>query len=164
VDFSTTQPQDELSALGRRILTDRATAARLAELEQAGLGTDAALWSELARAGLLAAALPGSAGGDGYGLAEQCSILTEIGRAVAPVPYLAAIVLGAGAIARFGSGEQIGRWAAPAATGKLIITAALAEPDCDDPRTPATRASYEAGTWQLSGTKTTVPAGQSAGL
>jgi len=164
VDFSTTQPQDELSALGRRILTDRATPARLAELEQAGLGTDAALWSELAATGILAAALPGTAGGDSYGLAEQCSILTEIGRAVAPVPYLAAIVLGAGAIARFGSGEQVRRWALPAATGELVITAALAEPDCDDPRTPATRASYEGGTWQLSGTKTTVPAGPSAGL
>jgi len=159
-----TQSQDELSALGRRILTDRATPARLAELEQAGLGFDAALWSELAAAGILAAALPGSAGGDGYGLAEQCSILTEIGRAVAPVPYLAAIVLGAGAIAGFGSDEQVRRWAVPAAAGELVITAALAEPDSDDPRTPATRASYAGGAWQLSGTKTTVPAGTSAAL
>ncbi len=159
-----TQSQDELSALGRRILTDRATPARLAELEQAGLGFDAALWSGLAAAGILAAALPRNAGGDGYGLAEQCSVLTEIGRAVAPVPYLSAIVLGAGAIARFGSDEQVRRWAVPAGAGELIITAALAEPDGDDPRTPATRASYEGGTWQLSGTKTTVPAGTSAAL
>jgi len=74
-----TQAQDELSALARRILSDRVTADRLAELEAAGLGFDAALWADLAGAGILAAALPEAAGGDGYGLTEQCSILVECG-------------------------------------------------------------------------------------
>ena len=43
---------------------------------------------------VLAAALPESLGGVGLGLLDQCSVLTEIGRAVAPAPYLASIVLG----------------------------------------------------------------------
>lgn len=164
MDFSITQAQQELSALARRILADRTTPDRLAELEQAGQGLDADLWAALAGAGVLGAAVPENAGGDGYGLAEQCSILAEIGRAVAPAPYLESVVLGAGAIARFGSDEQVKRWAAPAAAGELIITAALAEPGSDDPRTPAVRASYAAGTWRLHGTKTTVPAGLPAAL
>jgi len=175
VDFSATQAQDELSALGRRILTDRVTADRLAELERGGQGFDADLWGELAAAGMLGAALPDSVGGDGFGLAEQCSILAEVGRAVAPVPYLETIVLGAGAIARFGSAGQVTRWAVPAATGRLVITAALAEPGDDDPRAPSVRAERAERTerggreraeraWRLRGTKTTVPAGLPAAL
>jgi 3-oxocholest-4-en-26-oyl-CoA dehydrogenase beta subunit len=164
VDFSITQAQAELSALSRRILTDQATPARLAELEQAGAGVDEALWADLAGAGVLSATLPGLAGGDGFGLAEQCSILTEIGRAVAPAPFLESIVLGAGAIAAFGSVEQVRRWAEPAAAGDLILTAALAEPDSDDPRLPRTRAIRAGDRWRLDGVKSTVQAGSSARL
>jgi alkylation response protein AidB-like acyl-CoA dehydrogenase len=164
VDFSLTQAQEELSGLARRILTDRATPSRLAELEQAGTGFDPVLWADLSGAGVLSAALPAEAGGDGFGLAEQCSILIEIGRAVAPAPYLESVVLGAGAIVAFGTGEQISRWSAPAAAGDLVITAALAEPGGRDPAEPATRAERSAGGWRLSGTKTAVPAGAAAGL
>ncbi len=164
MDFSLTQPQDELSALCRRILGDHATPARLAELEQAGSGFDPELWADLAAAGVLGATLPSDAGGDGYGLAEQCSILTEVGRAVAPAPFLATVVLGAGAIARFGTPEQCQRWAAPAAAGNLVLTAALAEPCGDDPLSPGTRATRSGKAWHLDGAKTTVPAGAHAGL
>lgn len=164
MDFSVTQAQEELSALSRRILGDQATPQRLSELEAAGDRFDPALWADLAGAGVLSAALPEPVGGAGYGLAEQCSILTELGRAVAPVPYLASIVLGAGAIAEFGTGEQIARWAAPAAAGQLIVTAALAEPDADDPRAPSTRAQRSDGRWLLTGTKTTVQAAARADL
>jgi alkylation response protein AidB-like acyl-CoA dehydrogenase len=164
VDFSITQTQEDLSALARRILTDTQPPDRLTELDRAGLGFDRALWSKLATAGILSAAVPENAGGDGLGLLEQCSVLTEIGRAVARAPYLSSIVLGAGAIAAFGSAEQVSRWAGPAATGDLVIAAALAEPGTSDPRTPATRAEPVAGGWLLTGTKTTVPAGEDAGL
>jgi acyl-CoA dehydrogenase len=164
VDFAFTQAQEELSSLIRRILADHSTPDRLSELGQAGQGFDATLWAYLAEAGILAAALPEGAGGDGYGLAEQCSILTEIGRAVARVPYLSSIVLGASAIARFGTDEQVTRWAIPASAGDLVVTAALAEPDGDDPRAPAARAERSARGWRLGGTKTAVPAGEAAGL
>ncbi|HET9896597.1 MAG TPA: acyl-CoA dehydrogenase family protein [Streptosporangiaceae bacterium] len=164
MDFCGTSAQDELSALGRRILSDRVTPGRLAELEQAGVGIDERLWAELASAGILSAALPAQAGGDGYGLAEQCSILIEAGRVLAPVPYLESIVLGAGVIARFGSPDQVARYAAKAAAGELVIAPALAEPGCDDLGTPGTRAEPCAGGWVLSGAKTSVQAGASAGL
>jgi acyl-CoA dehydrogenase len=164
VDFSITQTQEELSALARRILTDKETAERLAELDDAGLGFDEDLWSSLAAAGVLSAALPENAGGDGLGLLEQCSLLTEIGRAVARAPYLSSIMLGAGAIARFGSAEQVARWATPAASGNLIIAAALSEPDGEDPRTPVTVAEPAGANWLLRGAKTAVQAGPVARL
>jgi len=164
VDFSVTQAQQELSSLSRQILTDRATPERLTELERAESGMDQALWTELAAAGVLAAALPEGVGGDGYGLGEQCSILIEVGRAVAPVPYLESIVLGAGAIAAFGSEEQVLAYAAPGAAGELVITVTLTEPDGSDPGAPSTRAERTGAGWRLTGVKSAVPTGASAGL
>jgi 3-oxocholest-4-en-26-oyl-CoA dehydrogenase beta subunit len=176
MDFLLNEKQREFAALGRLILADQTTPQRQREVEAGGDRFDPVLWADLARAGILAAALPEALGGAGLGLLEQCSVLEEIGRAVAPVPYLASIVLGAGAIARFGTPDQQERWAAPAGRGELILTAALSEEDSDDPRTPTASAervpgnpptaSAErvAGRWLLTGAKTAVPAGRRADL
>jgi len=159
LDFSVTPAQEDLSALSRRILTDRVTPDRLAKLEREGLGFDEAVWSDLAAAGILSAALPERIGGDGFGLSEQCSILIELGRTVAPAPYLETIVLGAGALSDHPAG-----YAAAAARGELIIAPALAEPVGYDLTRPGTRAVRADGGWRLSGTKTAVPYGAVAGL
>jgi 3-oxocholest-4-en-26-oyl-CoA dehydrogenase beta subunit len=161
MDFARNEAQQELAALSRRILDGVPEGRR----HVAGAdGFDPALWADLAGAGILAAALPESVGGAGLGLLEQCSVLAELGRAVAPVPYLASIVLGAGAVAEFGTPAQRSHWAAPAARGEVILTAALSEEDSDDPRAPAVSAQYAGGRWRLSGAKTTVPAGTQADL
>ena len=177
MDFLPNEAQQELSALSRRILTQRVTPQRLSEVEAAGDRFDPALWADLASAGILAAALPDSLGGAGLGLLEQCSVLAEIGRTVAPAPYLASIVLGAGALAQFGTPEQQHQWAGPAGRGELILTAALSEEDGDDPRAPAASAERMKGDgeggmgrwaggggWLLSGVKTAVLAAPRAGL
>jgi alkylation response protein AidB-like acyl-CoA dehydrogenase len=91
-------------------------------------------------------------------------VLVEIGRTVAPVPYLPSIVLGASALATFGSPDQQERWAGPAARGELILAAALAEDDGEDAGIPATTAHWSDGGWQLTGAKTTVLAGAVADL
>ena len=170
MNFTQNESQRELAILSRRILTDRLTPERLAAAEAGGDRFDPALWASLAGAGILAAALPESLGGAGLGLLEQCSVLTELGRAVAPVPYLASIVLGAGALAAFGTPDQQRRWAAPAGRGELILTAALPEEDGDDPRVPSAGAERvkgdgeAGGGWLLSGVKTAVFAAPLAAL
>ncbi len=164
MDFFLNDNQQELSALARRVLTDRVTEDRLREVEASGDRFDPALWADLAKAGILAAGLPESLGGAGLGLLEQCSVLAEIGRTVAPAPYLASIVLGAGALARFGTPDQQRRWAEPAGRGEIVLSAALSEEDGDDPRVPAASAERVAGRWLLSGVKTAVLAGAQADL
>jgi len=164
MDFILNESQQELAALSRRVLADHATPQRLREVEAGGDRFDPALWADLAGTGILAATLPEPLGGAGLGLLEQCSVLEEAGRAVAPAPFLASIVLGAGALAQFGTPDQQKRWAAPAGRGELILTAALAEEDGGDPSAPAARAERLAGRWRLTGTKTAVPAGPRAGL
>jgi 3-oxocholest-4-en-26-oyl-CoA dehydrogenase beta subunit len=144
MDFSRSEAQTELAGLTRKILAER--------------GTPERQWADLASAGVLAAGLPEALGGAGLGLLEQCSVLAEIGRAVSPVPYLPSAVLGAGAIAAFGSAEQWRRWGVRAADGSAVLTAALSEEDGDDPSSPSARAERVGGRWRLSGVKTVVPA------
>jgi alkylation response protein AidB-like acyl-CoA dehydrogenase len=164
VEFTESESQAELAGLAREILAKQLTEQRLREVEAGGDRFDAALWADLAGAGVLAAALPEPLGGSGLGLLEQCSVLIELGRAVAPVPYLASVVLGAGGVARFGTAEQQRRWAEPAGRGELILTAALAEEDGDDPAAPSAVAQPDGDGWLVSGVKTTVPAAPLAGL
>ncbi|HXW44167.1 MAG TPA: acyl-CoA dehydrogenase family protein [Streptosporangiaceae bacterium] len=152
MDFTLTQAQDDLGALARKILTDHTV-----QRPREGTGFDPALWADLATTGVLSAALPESVGGVGLGLLEQCTVLAEIGRAVAAAPYLASIVLGASAIASFGTAEQQEQWAEPAARGDVVLTAALAEQE-------HTVAEQTADGWLLAGAKTTVDAGAFADL
>jgi alkylation response protein AidB-like acyl-CoA dehydrogenase len=150
MDFSLSEAQTEIAGLARKILVERDSPQRQ--------------WADLAAAGVLAAGLPESLGGAGLGFLEQCSVLTEAGRSASPVPYLPSIVLGAGAIAAFGSADQQRRWAAPAGNGSLLITAALAEEDSDDPASPSAVAERAGDGWRLSGVKTAVPAVREADL
>ena len=159
MDFSLTESQTEIAGLARKILAEQDGAG--------GRGGAERQWADLAAAGVLAAGLPEPLGGAGLGFLEQCSVLAEAGRAVSPVPYLSSLVLGAGAIAAFGTADQQRRWAAPAGDGSVVLTAALAEEDSLDPASPSTRAEPaggSAGGWRLSGVKTAVPALPRAGL
>jgi len=147
VDFGVSESQVEIAGLARKILAERE-----------------APWADLAAAGVLAAGLPADLDGSGLGLAEQCSVLIELGRAASEVPYLASVVLGAGALAEFGTAAQQREWAGPAGQGSVVLTAALAEEDGDDPLSPSTSAARDDGQWVLSGVKTAVEAAPEASL
>jgi len=156
MDFSLSEAQTEIAGLARKILAEQGGAG--------GRGGAERQWTDLAAAGVLAAGLPESLGGAGLGFPEQCSVLSEAGRAVSPVPYLSSLVLGAGALAAFGPADQQRRWAAPAGDGSVVLTAALAEEDSLDPASPSTTAERAGDGWRLSGVKTAVPALSRAGL
>ncbi len=163
MDFQLDDDQKALSELAARILADRATPAAVSAVEQAaaggGDGVDHALWADLAAAGLLAAPLAEESGGAGMGLIGACAVLEEVGRRVAPVPYLEC-VLSALAIERFGSGPLRDRLGAMA-TGTFVVTPALVEPQAA-PRRPATRAVPDGDGWRLDGEKICVPCGLAA--
>jgi acyl-CoA dehydrogenase len=165
MDFALTQTQTELAALVRQIAGDHVTRDLLARLDRSGdVRFDRALWSALAGAGVLSAALPESLGGGGLGVLETSSVLIELGRAVAPVPYLTSIAVGAAALAEFGTAEQQAAFAEPAGRGELIITAALVEDLADSPVSLTSRAVADGGSWVLTGAKAVVPFGTVADL
>src|SRR5512143_218420 len=95
MDFSFTEDQEALRQLTRKILDDHLTHERLKAIEATPEWFDRTVWAELAKASLLGVALPEDVGGGGLGFVELCIVLEEIGRAVAPVPAWATLVLGA---------------------------------------------------------------------
>jgi 3-oxo-4-pregnene-20-carboxyl-CoA dehydrogenase alpha subunit len=135
LDFSPTESQREIADLAGRLLGS----------------TDP--WKELARAGLLSLSLPPELGGDGLGVLETAALLTEVGRRAAPVPALATLMTGVLPIVRWGDGDLRRALLPPAATGELILTAAVREPSDPMPAIPA--ATVTDGT--VSGTKVGVP-------
>jgi acyl-CoA dehydrogenase len=153
MDFELRESQVELASLTRQILEDKTTPERLRALSPPYFDRD--LWSSLASAGVVAAALPESIGGGGLDFLEQCSVLIEIGRTVAPVPYLPT-VLGAAALGYFGTDAQRSTWAAPAASGSAVLALALAEELNDDPESPQTLAEPDGDGWRLTGAKAVV--------
>ncbi|MCK0089212.1 acyl-CoA/acyl-ACP dehydrogenase [Rhodococcus sp. F64268] len=156
MDFTLTEAQQDLSELTRSIVTDIVTNEHQRGLDAAEDRTDHILWDALASSGVLGAALPDSVGGDGFGPLEQASILIELGRAAATVPYLTSIVVSASAIAEFGTKEQIEEWGEPAGSGEKILTAALTEEVNDDPLHPVTSATTSGSGHILTGTKIVV--------
>ena len=162
MEFSFTEEQEALRELARQILEDHVTQERLKAVEKDPEWFDRKVWGELAKANLLGVAIPEEHGGGGCGLIELCLLLEQVGRAVAPVPALATLVLGALPIAEFGSNEQRRRWLPRVAAGDAVLSAALVEAGNDDPAGPTTSARRDGAGWRLDGVKVCVPAGHLA--
>src|SRR4051812_8448221 len=141
MDFSFSEEQQEIQKLAGQILGDKVTHERLKEIEASPDWFDRDVWSELGKAGLLGISLPEDVGGGGFGILEATLILEEIGRTVAPVPYLPTVVLAALPIAEFGNDEQRKRLLPGVAEGDVILTAALSEELNVDPASPSTKAT-----------------------
>jgi alkylation response protein AidB-like acyl-CoA dehydrogenase len=124
MDFELSPDQRELTDLAERIFTERATTARVAEIEADPDRIDRELWTLLADAGLLGLSLPPEFGGSGAGLLELCLVLEQQGRRVAPVPLWPTLLLGAFPIAMLGNDAQQERWLPPVAAGTCILTGA----------------------------------------
>jgi 3-oxocholest-4-en-26-oyl-CoA dehydrogenase beta subunit len=162
MDFS---PSEELVAirdLARKIFSDRVSHERLLALEKSGEWFDTELWSEIARAGLTALAIPEAHGGGGLGIEELCAVFEEQGRHTAPVPFFATAVLGALPIAEFGTPEQRERWLRPVAEQEAVLSAALIEYASSDPGAPRTTAKQVGDAWRIDGEKQCVPAADRA--
>ncbi len=157
MDFGLTDEQEALQQLARQILSDRMTLERLKAIEATPDVFDRDTWEELAKANLLGIAVPEESGGLGYGFLELCVLLAEVGRTVAPVPVLPTLVSAALPIAEFGTPEQQQRWLPGAASGELVLTAALTELGTP-PEQPTTRACRDGSRWRLDGVKVNVPA------
>jgi alkylation response protein AidB-like acyl-CoA dehydrogenase len=117
-------------------------------------------WDALVAGGVTALAVPERLGGDGLGLSEVATALTEIGRHGTISPALATLGLGTVVLLDLASDAQQDRYLAGVAKGS-VLTAALNEPGAPLPDRPATALSRSAGGYKLNGTKVAVPyAGQ----
>jgi alkylation response protein AidB-like acyl-CoA dehydrogenase len=114
-------------------------------------------WDALVAGGVTALAVPERLGGDGVGLSEIATALTEIGRHGTVSPALASLGLGTAVLLDLASDEQQDRYFAGVAKGS-VLTAALNEPGAPLPDRPAT--TFAGG--KLNGTKIAVGYAQQA--
>jgi alkylation response protein AidB-like acyl-CoA dehydrogenase len=155
MDFSSTEAATDLGGLVRTITESVCTPEHQRELDGLDQRLDRELWGKLIEADIVSAASPEALGGGGFGVLEQVAVLVALGRQLAAVPYLESVVLGAGALAKFGSEALQQEWATPAVNGEKIIAVAL---DGEMGQGPV-QATASGGGYRLTGSRTQVAYG-----
>jgi alkylation response protein AidB-like acyl-CoA dehydrogenase len=149
-DLLYSEVEEELRASLRALLDRRCPPAAVLARTESGEPYDTGLWhgiaAELGCAGLL---IPHDHGGAGASYREAALTAQELGRSVAPVPYLGSAVMATAALLAAGDGDLL----AKLATG--AVTAALTVPFVTPPGAPVPR------TVRLTGPR---PADRAAGL
>ncbi len=118
------------------------------------------VWTQLAEMGLLGLPFDEAYGGMGAGAIEVGIVAQELGRVVAPEPFLTSVVLAGGLIAAAGSEEQKSELLGALSGGELVPAFAHAEPGSRwQPTASAVTATGDGDSWTLSGVKEPVPNG-----
>ncbi len=162
-DLTYTEQETELRSAVRSVLDDRAGFTAVLARTETPQTYDTALWRTLAAevgcAGLL---IPESLGGAGASFREAAVVAEEVGRSVAPVPFLGSVVLATVALlsaaADDAGGDRVNQLLTELAAG--TTTAALAVPFAAMPGaslSPTVRIGLAAGgdadgVYRLSGT------------
>ena len=118
MDFGFTDDQREIQRTARGLLGDRARPDRVREHAEART-MDRELWRELCELGWPGIAVSESYGGGGLGRIELSILCEELGRALAPVPFLPG-AMAATVIEHAGSPEQRERWLPGLASGEAL--------------------------------------------
>ena len=149
MELEFTDEQDDVRASVRAVLERECPVALVREVVEKGTRADR-LWAQLVELGWPALTVPEAAGGLGLGFVELAVVLEELGRVVAPVPYLATVTQFAPLVREAGDPEQQARFLGPVATGALtgalVATGVLARRDGGGWRLQGSAASVLDGT------------------
>jgi len=126
-------------------------------------GFDEKVWTQLAEMGLLGLPFAEEHGGMGAGPVEVAIVAEEIGRVLAPEPFIEAVVLAGGLIDAVGTDAQKGELLEAIAGGTSLPAFAHAEiGNRWEPTASAVTATEAGDGWTLSGVKEPVPHGARA--
>jgi len=166
VDFELSDDQRDLQSAASVLLGDRCTTARVRQVADESGHLDVTLWRAMAEQGWLAVELPEAVGGLGLGLVETVVLCEQLGRHVAPVPFLGTVLASGALASAVAEGRTdaaaplgpcgIGTWIERLATGDAIGAVAWSR------RPGAVSAHREGDGWTLSGRSDLVVYGPSA--
>ncbi|MFI2205332.1 acyl-CoA dehydrogenase family protein [Streptomyces sp. NPDC020192] len=121
-DLLYSEEEEALRAAVRDLLTDHCAPADVLARTESDTPHDLALWKLLADGmGLAGLLVPEAQGGQGASHREVAVVLEELGRAVAPVPYLGSAVVATEALLACGDEELLARLASGRAIGALAV-------------------------------------------
>jgi alkylation response protein AidB-like acyl-CoA dehydrogenase len=128
-------------------------------------GFDEKTWARLAEMGVLGLPFAEADGGMGAGPVEVAIVAEQIGRVLAPEPFVEVVVLAGGLVSALGTDVQRGEVLAAIAEGSCVAALAHAEPGTRWSASASdVTASEDGGTWRLTGVKEPVLAGARADL
>ena len=114
--------EDELRGSVRGLLEARASWDAVLQRTESDEPYDSKLWRTLAvEVGAAGLAVPEELGGAGASFRESAVVLEELGRAVAPVPYLGSAVIATAALLSAGERELLGGLAGGSRTAALTV-------------------------------------------
>lgn len=126
-------------------------------------GYDEDVWRHLAEMGVLGLPFAESDGGSGAGPVEVAIVAQELGRVLAPEPFLSAVVVAGGLVAAVGSDDQRAEILGALSAGDRVVAFAHAEPGSRwTESASAVTAAPQGDGWVLTGTKEPVVHGARA--
>ncbi|WP_226531160.1 acyl-CoA dehydrogenase family protein [Microbacterium paraoxydans] len=129
MSFEPDEDQQELVALVRGILSQRADSAASRRAMESAERFDVDLWRLLCEEiGIAGMAIPEEFGGAGFTLREAQLVLEEIGYSLAPSPYLGSVAIAAQAILATGDADAVARLLPGIAEGSSSAALAWADP------------------------------------
>ncbi|WP_046729953.1 acyl-CoA dehydrogenase family protein [Streptomyces humi] len=121
-DLLYSEEEEALRSAVRDLLTDHCDAPGVIARAESDAPHDLAAWKALADGmGLAGLLVPEELGGQGASHREVAVVLEELGRAVAPVPYLTSAVVATEALLACGDEELLGRLASGRTIGALAV-------------------------------------------
>ncbi|PZR11785.1 MAG: pimeloyl-CoA dehydrogenase small subunit [Azospirillum brasilense] len=158
MDFDLTEEQNMLKdTISRWSAKNYGTLEALQAVRAEPLGFSEDRWAELAELGILGLPFSEADGGFGGGAVETLVVVEALGRALAPEPYLAGVVLGGGAVRLAGNKAQRAALVPGVADGSVRLAFAHSEIQARyDLHDVATTAEIVDGAYRLNGSKTVV--------
>ena len=159
------EDQELLAKTAADFVSEHSPVARIRELRDRSDpdGFSRSLWKQMAELGWVGIPFPESLGGADMGLAELAVVLEELGRKLAPEPFLSSVLLAGQVILRAGSEAQQQAWLPDLVRGERLLALAYQEPGSrHDLASHATRAERSEDGWRISGEKIAVLDGASA--
>src|SRR6201997_2257420 len=161
-----TEEQSMLRDSARGLISDHAPVSHLRQLRDSrdATGFSRELWKTFAEMGFAGLLVPENHGGSGLGCVEAGIVMEEIGRTLAPSPFLSTAVLAASALSRGGSAAQKSELLPKISAGELLAALAVDEGTKHRPLQTKLQAARSGNGFKLNGSKAFVVDGHVADL
>ena len=160
------EEQQSLKDIAREFLQKNAPVTHFRKIRDTEneLGYDEALWKEMVDLGWSGILIPEEYGGFDFGMVGMGSIFEEMGKTLTPSPLFSTGVLGASLISLGGNDSQKQSLLPKIVDGSLTTALALEEGSRHSPFSINTKAVKDGDNFKISGEKTFVIDGHTAGL
>ncbi len=154
MDFALSEEQEMLRNSARDFLTKECPKTLVRQMETDEKGYSPAMWKGMSDLGWMGLVFPEQYGGSGMTFLDLSILIEELGRALAPSPFLPTVVYCGLPILAAGTEEQKKQFLPGIAKGDIIMTLALTEPSATwDAGGITVKATAEGDDFVISGTK-----------